>query len=220
MQYYEAADQLTRAVKVIETNQPSRLDVTGKLVTLPEEGKVIVVGDLHGDFTSLKTLLKETCFIQRAREGELVFLIFLGDYIDRGPRQIEVLLEVTGLLIDYPSNVVLLRGNHEGPQDVVASPHDFPQELRRKFGENWLRVYTSFRNLADGLYTAVLVPKIAFLSHGGIPTNTMQLGKIASAHIDQGMKAHPKDFTWKGIDYAMFFFTLSAILCPVRGTRV
>jgi hypothetical protein len=84
----------------------------------------------------------------------------------------------------------MLRGNHEGPKDTLASPHDFPRQLREKFGRNWEGVYLAFRELAEELYTCAFIPKRAFLAHGGIPTNTKSLDKIAHAHL-----GHPEEPT-------------------------
>ena len=68
-------------------------------------GKRWVIGDIHGCYLSLKQLLET---IQPNKEDHL---IFLGDYIDRGPNSYEVL----ELLIELDSqlNCHFLRGNHE-----------------------------------------------------------------------------------------------------------
>jgi protein phosphatase len=186
----EAKEQLLRATRIIRNIQISRLDVEGKLVKLPRKGRAIIVGDLHGDLNSLKTILEESQFVKRVETGEKLFLVFLGDYIDRGPDQLGVLLKTTELLIENPSNIVMLRGNHEGPQDVIARPHDFPRKLMQKIGSSWQAVYNEFRSLAEEFYTAAIIPEVAFIAHGGIPTNTVSLEKIASAHID-----HPDEPT-------------------------
>jgi hypothetical protein len=74
-------------------------------------------GDIHGDADSLLAGLKNL-----RDAGELaddfslapeVYLIFLGDYIDRGDYSIEVLYTLFRLKIKNPIQVILLRGNHE-----------------------------------------------------------------------------------------------------------
>jgi len=186
----QAHEELLRGTRIIRNLQPSKLDVEGKLVKLPRKGRVIIVGDLHGDLNSLETVLEDCQFVKRVETGEKLFLVFLGDYIDRGQDKLGVLLKTTELLIENPSNIVMLRGNHEGPEDVVARPHDFPRKLMHKIGNSWQTVYNAFRGLAGELYTAAIIPKVAFIAHGGIPTNTSKLEKIASAHID-----HPEEPT-------------------------
>ena len=190
MQSSKATAQIQRTIEVIKNEQPLNLDIDGKLVKTPEEGRAIVVGDIHGDLSSLESILAESKFVQRVENEEKIYLAFLGDYIDRGPNQLEVLLRASELLIEYPANVIMLRGNHEGPEDVMARPHDFPRQLREKIEINWKNVYSGFRELADELYSAVLFPGIAFLAHGGIPTNTQRLDTIAEAHLN-----HPDDPT-------------------------
>jgi serine/threonine protein phosphatase 1 len=71
-------------------------------------GRTFVLGDLHGDLDALTLLLKD--LPQPLAEDTLVFL---GDYLDRGPRSketIEFLRELPGRTA---AKVVTLRGNHE-----------------------------------------------------------------------------------------------------------
>lgn len=66
-------------------------------------------GDIHGCFA---TLLKLWHIIDPDLEqGDKV--IFLGDYIDRGPDTIGVLRFIKSLTEKYPSQVIALKGNHE-----------------------------------------------------------------------------------------------------------
>jgi len=59
-------------------------------------------------------------------------LIFLGDFVDRGPFSCEVLLYLLAMKAEYPSNVYLLRGNHESLS--VSSYFGFREEAEMKYG--------------------------------------------------------------------------------------
>jgi protein phosphatase len=193
---YELLDALDSAVNAIRLQQPQRLNVKGKLVTLPAEGELIVVGDLHGDMDSLKHILAETGFEERAMEGEALFILFLGDYVDRGPGQVEVLYRLLRLLGSYPHRVVLLRGNHEGPRDVTFQPHDFPLILREKYGSYALEVYREFRALCDELYVAAVIPGSLLFVHGGVPTAASGLDDLAYAHAEHPAKSNLVEALW------------------------
>jgi len=185
---YELRDAMSSAIKVIKQQQPHRLDVKGKLVTLPTSGELIVVGDIHGDLGSLEHILRETRFEESLIEGENLYLLCLGDYVDRGPRQVQVLIRLLRLLGSYPGSVVLLRGNHEGPRDVPFHPHDFPLALRDAYGSEALSVYKEFRALCDELYTAAVIPKKTLFLHGGVPAGLTGLNDLAYAHMEHPAK--------------------------------
>jgi len=189
----QLAESLEDATKTITQSQPSLFSVTGKLVTLPS-CEAIIVGDLHGDYSSLQYILMKTWFRERAEDGEPVVLVCMGDYVDRGPGQVEVLYILTRLLTEHPRNVVLLRGNHEGPSDVGVSPHDFPYVLHRLYDEESEGVYRRFRAFTDQLYTAAISPKRALILHGGIPVGSQSLNDVAYAH-----RTHPETDTLRQI---------------------
>ena len=157
----------------------------GKLVFLPQNTNAIIIGDLHGDLATLKRILKQSKWKQESN-----VIIFLGDYIDRGPKQLEVLFTIFQLLIDNPRNVILLRGNHEAPTDLPVSPHTFPLHLKRKYGQNWMKAQEFFQNVFNTLFTAVVIENKALLLHGGIPTQANGIDDIAFAH-----KTHPETST-------------------------
>lgn len=73
--------------------------------------RTFVIGDIHGCFTELNTLYN--FLLNNKRFGEKDKLIFLGDYIDRGPANIKVLDLLIEIKATYPNNTHFLRGNHE-----------------------------------------------------------------------------------------------------------
>jgi len=68
--------------------------------------KYVVVGDIHGQRNKLEALLSDPQVVGRK-------LIFVGDYIDRGPDSMAVIDRLIDMRSKYGENVVFLRGNHE-----------------------------------------------------------------------------------------------------------
>ncbi|MBC87120.1 MAG: hypothetical protein CL677_08050 [Bdellovibrionaceae bacterium] len=79
------------------------------------ENKLFAIGDVHGCFDQLKEL------ISKLPLDDSSTLVFLGDYVDRGPNSNEVIQFIIDLKKKY--NVVALRGNHEQMMiDYVDNP--------------------------------------------------------------------------------------------------
>lgn len=75
---------------------------------MPTLGRTFAIGDIHGERAALDRLL--------ARLPPLTVedtLVFLGDYVDRGPDSKGVLEKVRAVAAKGPARVVTLRGNHE-----------------------------------------------------------------------------------------------------------
>lgn len=68
--------------------------------------RILAVGDIHGMSERYYSLMRQVQF-----DADKDFLIFLGDYIDRGPDSISILENVKNLAVS--PNVVCLKGNHE-----------------------------------------------------------------------------------------------------------
>lgn len=88
---------------------------------IPEGQRIYAVGDVHGRADLLIKLLNLLKHDASDFEG-LVKLIFIGDYIDRGPDSAGVVKTLlTGLPREW--EVVFLRGNHEQAMlDFLADP--------------------------------------------------------------------------------------------------
>lgn len=70
--------------------------------------RTFAVGDIHGDLAHLDALLS---ILPPLDEQDT--LVFLGDYVDRGPDAAGVISRVRGLEESPGPRVVCLRGNHE-----------------------------------------------------------------------------------------------------------
>ncbi len=72
-----------------------------------ETGKIFAIGDIHGCYSRLRALLDRLpC------EPERDTLVFLGDYINRGPQSRQVVSHLHGLRQEG-AKAVFLVGNHE-----------------------------------------------------------------------------------------------------------
>jgi diadenosine tetraphosphatase ApaH/serine/threonine PP2A family protein phosphatase len=179
-----------------ESGKIGNQTVTEGLVKLEPSGEALVVGDLHGDIESLITILKSSGFTEKMAARKDATLIFLGDYGDRGAHSTEVYYTILKLKLAFPEQVILLRGNHEGPEDLMASPHDLPMQFQARFKENWRTVYTKTRELFAYLHNAVLVPERYLMVHGGLSPNIESIQDLANANTTHPEKDFLEDLLW------------------------
>lgn len=179
-----------------ESGNVGNLKITGRLVEAPPESEAIVIGDLHGDLDSLKQILKTTNFLQKSQDGKQPLLIFLGDYGDRGIYSPEVYYIVLNLKMEFPENVILLRGNHEGPDDLLAHPHDLPSHLKNRFGDKWSNAYLKLKELFGHLYNAVVVRGTCVMLHGGVPSQAKSVDDLINAHLKHPLETHLEEILW------------------------
>jgi protein phosphatase len=179
-----------------ESGRIGNLTILDRLVKLEPLGEALVIGDLHGDFESLTHTLKSSSFLQRMARSKDSTLVFLGDYGDRGAHSTEVYYTVLRLKLAFPEQVVLMRGNHEGPEDLMASPHDLPMQFQHRFKKNWVVAYAKTRELWAHLYNAVLVEERYLMVHGGLPSSISSIQDLARAHIAHPEKEFLEDLLW------------------------
>ena len=100
-----------------------------KLIRL-KTGRAIFVGDTHGDFDATKRVIAEHLSPENR-------VIFLGDYVDRGPESVSNINYLVSLKLAYPQNLFLLMGNHEAYAVTPFYPADFwmgmDQELHQRY---------------------------------------------------------------------------------------
>lgn len=169
--------------------------IKGGLVSLPLDGIALVVGDLHGDLESLINILSGSGFIEEKSRNS-IYLVFLGDYGDRGEKSVEVYGVILTLKSIFRKRVILLRGNHEGPKDLKVYPHDLPYFLRKKYGSRGGEVYTYLQKFFDSLHHSVIVEGKYLMLHGGLPEGVTSLEEIAYAHKTHPAKKYLEEILW------------------------
>jgi protein phosphatase len=147
--------------------------------------RCIIIGDIHGDLDTLLEIA-ERIDIEKIKEQKAV-VVFLGDYGDRGKKSPEVYYLLFKLKTILKEKIVLLRGNHEGPDDLLAQPHDLPLFFIERYGQEGYTFYLRIKKLFEKFYLAFVVLNKLIALHGGIPSNALSLDDIAIAR-----KIHPK----------------------------
>jgi protein phosphatase len=179
-----------------ESGRLGNLNISERLVKLEPLGEALVIGDLHGDLESFFNILKSSGFTQKMTQRKDATLIFLGDYGDRGAYSAEVYYAVLTLKLAFPEQTVLLRGNHEGPEDLLASPHDLPMQFQFRFKEKWRTAYAKTRELFAYLYNAVLVEERCLMIHGGLSPNINSIQDLAHANVTHPEQEFLEDLLW------------------------
>ena len=103
---------------------------------------VYAVGDVHGHTDALRPLirlLREDA--ARSAPVERPLLVFLGDYVDRGPDSRGAIDMILAVEAEGPFEVVCLKGNHEDALLRVLSDAHFGPNWIENWGEATLRSY-------------------------------------------------------------------------------
>ena len=77
-------------------------------------------------------------------------IIFVGDYVDRNPYDLETLTLILSFYMLFPKNVILLRGNHETRE--INEHYGFYDNLLRKFRENAELAFINVEVDNDGIW--------------------------------------------------------------------
>lgn len=183
-----------------EGGQISGGKVLGSLVKLDIPERLVVVGDIHGDYAALSTILSKIDY-ERYLSDEHNKLIFLGDYIDRGRRSPEVLYAVCFLKTRFPQSVILMRGNHEAPDEFPFPSHDFPFRIIDLFGQvqSMPLYYQKILPLFHALYLSVVIENCFIVVHGGVPARLPHDGLEAIKTLSTARANHMTSETMEEI---------------------
>ncbi len=151
--------QLTEMLQDHYRSSPNVLDI-------PTDN-VIFIGDLHGE---LQCTLAVQQFIKKYNKHHFVFL---GDYADRGPEQIETFNLVIALTLSNPKRVIMLRGNHES--ESVATRYGFYNTVTRTYSFD---VFKHYSRVFEVMPIAVYKHATLFACHGGVPEDISSIAEI------------------------------------------
>ena len=131
------------------------------------EGVFLVVGDTHGDADTTIQALK-------LAERENLDLLFLGDYVDRGPKQLENITTLLESKLSWGDRLIMLRGNHESRE--VNLWYGFHHVVSRTLGAEF---HERFAELFSRLPYAAVLPGNVFCVHGGVAEGLGDVNEIA-----------------------------------------
>lgn len=145
--------------------------------------QLFAVGDIHGKLDMLNSLLVHW-------NPDKQKLVFVGDYIDRGPDSLDVVLKVKELVEKY--GAVALGGNHERMfLDWLDSPEDY-----------WFVKWLEDESVVNYYEQAGYSSSINYYYNGGIKTiNSFCKGEVAFKYLPSRNSKFIKDTYEKEIEF-------------------
>lgn len=122
---------------------------------LEVHGDCLIVGDIHGDVDSVRAAL--------GMLGKGLSVIFLGDYVDRGPYQLDSIHVLLKEKLRRKDRLVMLRGNHESR--TMNLYYGFLDAVRMFYSD---KLYERFLDAFSAMPVSVLIDGRALCIHGGI----------------------------------------------------
>ena len=135
--------------------EPKLIEIDWGGVPFPSGKGVVFVGDTHGDFQATRLVIEK-----HLRPDSKV--VFLGDYVDRGPQSKENIAYLLTLKLAHPENLYLLMGNHEARAVYEFHPADFWEGLDRE-------LYKEYASTLTQLPLAATVRGAVVALHGALP---------------------------------------------------
>jgi len=178
---------------------------------LPRDAEILVVTDLHGNSEFLGKLMadlrgkyldEKELFKIKENKKRNFYMVFLGDYSDRGENGLDTLFLLMRLKIENPDNVFLLRGNHESYRQNMLTNYygknclgyEYLNNLKRSESDFVRQIITVYDCMPSALYIGRQdrsgAINYVMLSHsGGVPY-------YADQHDAQKGKFSPEKFIY------------------------
>ncbi|MEJ2251618.1 MAG: metallophosphoesterase [Candidatus Lokiarchaeota archaeon] len=146
-----------------------------KLHNSNKNSEIFVIGDIHGNLESLIDIIEEI----KTRNPK--YVIFLGDIVDRGDKQIECLIFVLSLKIMEPNRYFILRGNHETLQ--MNQYYGFYEVFINKYGND--DKFRTILNMYESLPIASIINHKVICVHGGVPEDMHILSRMDDFKLNE-----------------------------------
>ena len=124
---------------------------------------------MHGQYYDFYTILQKW----HEPERNNAKLLFLGDYVDRGPYGPEIVLHILLLKLRYPDNIFLLRGNHESRE--MTEQFNFREQCLDLYDIDF---YDEVMNTFDQMPICAVLNGLYICMHGGISRNVTSVDAI------------------------------------------
>ena len=128
-----------------------------------------VVGDIHGHFLDLLTILEEGGTPPTSN------FLFLGDYVDRGKFSIETLCLCLCFKVKFPNNFFMLRGNHECA--MINRVYGFYDDCKRRYN---IKLWKAFTDIFNCLPLGAVIDDRIFCIHAGLSPNLSTMDQLNS----------------------------------------
>lgn len=133
---------------------------TVQRVSVPPGTKLTVVGDLHGQYFDFVHMVETVSGVPSPQNP----ILFNGDFVDRGPWSVEVLMCLFAFKLQNPQFVHFNRGNHES--EMTNYQYGFSGEVEAKYENKLMELFSeTFRYLP----LAHVLENQVFVSHAGLP---------------------------------------------------
>jgi serine/threonine-protein phosphatase 5 len=129
-------------------------------ITIPDDKKFTVVGDIHGQFYDLLKIFE----INGYPSEENPYL-FNGNYVDRGVFSLECVITLIAFKILYPNHLFMARGNHENAS--LNQKYGFREEVIDKYGRDG-KIFDCFTEFFKSLPLGHILNKQVLVVHGGL----------------------------------------------------
>ena len=128
---------------------------------IPADGRIIVVGDLHGQLADLLTILR-----LNGQPSPSNAFVFNGDFVDRGEAGVEVTMLLFAMYLAHPGAVFLNRGNHECSRMNLR--YHFAQEVSTKCAPHSNEIFQAYQAIFRLLPLITLIDHEIMVVHGGL----------------------------------------------------